>query len=126
MNIVNLASIDDVSLLRKLERAIGRTIAQLTEDELKLVKWKFYDKDECRFRDWFYIRRIERRLGRKLTLVELIQEELMNGIELVFPDGMRELVVIPRIHFPYDLLSKEALTVESNDHVSAFKRVQEF
>lgn len=120
MRIVNQSSIDDVLLIKKLETAIGRTIAELTEDELKLIKWKFYDKDERRFVDIFYVRSVERRLGRKLTRIEIIQEEILNGVELLFPDGRREVVVFPRIHVPYDLLSKVGIQVERNSKETGY------
>jgi len=112
MKIVNLASIDDVLLLRRLERHLGRTISELSDDELKLLKWKFYDRDQSRFVDIFYVRGIEKRLGRKLTRIELIQEEVLNGVELIFPGGEREVVIFPRIHVPYDLLPSCAIGIE--------------
>lgn len=56
-------------------------------------------------RDMLYVKNLERRLNRNLTEDELNEEEL----ELHFPDGHREWVVIPRLVFPDDLLSAPEL-----------------
>lgn len=57
-------------------------------------------------RDMLFVKNLERRLGRNLTEDELDQED---ELELRFPDGHREFVVIPRLVFPYDLLSAPEL-----------------
>jgi hypothetical protein len=57
-------------------------------------------------RDMLYVNSIERRLGRKLTERELEDDD---ALELRFPDGRREFVIIPRLLFPDDVMSTEAV-----------------
>lgn len=57
-------------------------------------------------RDMVFVNALERRLGRRLSEEELAED---NDLELVFPDGHREWVMIPRLVFPNDLLSAPEL-----------------
>jgi hypothetical protein len=52
--------------------------------------------------DPLFVKRLERRLGRKLSEDELVQDEL----ELRFPNGQRDWIIIPKIVFPTDLLTR--------------------
>ena len=66
-------------------------------------------------RDMIFVKQLERRLGRPLTETELESDE---ELELRFPDGHREFVVIPRLAFPYELLSSpECYLCETNDSI---------
>ncbi len=53
-------------------------------------------------RDMLYVKSVERQLMRALT------EEEMNGesFRAVFPDGHVEYLIVPLLHFPYDILTK--------------------
>lgn len=55
-------------------------------------------------RDMIELGVIEKRLGRKITDMEL-EEEASCSMQLDFPDGTREFVCLTRLNFPYDLLS---------------------
>lgn len=56
-------------------------------------------------RDMLFVNTIEKRLGRKLTEEELDSDE---ALDLHFPNGRREYVVIPRLLFPDDVMSTHA------------------
>lgn len=59
-------------------------------------------------RDMLFVKQLERRLGRSLSEDELNHDE---ELELRFPDGHREFIVIPKLIFPDDLLSAPELGV---------------
>lgn len=61
-------------------------------------------------RDMIFVRNLERRLGRRLTDIE-IEDDDPDGLEVRFPDGHREFVRIPILVFPDDLLSDPAVGI---------------
>lgn len=63
--------------------------------------------------DWLVVKKIERRLGRKLTEDEIHmameQDEdspEVSGLSLHFPDGSWELINLPKLFFPDDFTTK--------------------
>ncbi len=59
--------------------------------------------------DWLFVKGVERRLGRKLTAMEIEMgtESSFGSSELVlnFPNGRLEWINIPTFRFPDDLIS---------------------
>lgn len=57
--------------------------------------------------DPLFVRHLERRLGRKLSERELCEPDF----EIRFSNGRREFIVIPKIIFPDDLLSRPGIDI---------------
>lgn len=63
-------------------------------------------------RDMIYVNQLEKRLGRALTVEEIEIEEYEGVLELRFRDGHREFIVIPRLVFPDDLITRPGIIEE--------------
>lgn len=59
-----------------------------------------------KIRDMLFINQLEKRLGRRLTEMEIEREEFDGELELFFPDGTREFIVFPRLILPDELMTK--------------------
>lgn len=56
-------------------------------------------------RDMLYVRSVERRLGRSFSEAELLECSEGEGARIRFPDGHYEWIIIPKLSFPWDLIS---------------------
>jgi hypothetical protein len=74
---------------------------------------KKFERDPKRMIDMVFVKRLERRLGRNLSEFEL--EDQDEPIAFCFPNGQIELIQIPRLRFPQDVISKLETTVTLKD-----------
>lgn len=59
-------------------------------------------------RDMIFVRSLERHLGRPLSDMELLKDEIEGEFDIEYPNGRIVWISIPRLIFPHDLITHPA------------------